>query len=47
MKNIARDLKLNLSKVSPVDVRLVLFVLTLVLFALGAGAPDAGGGIVH
>ena len=47
MKNIARDLKIQISKVSPVDVRLVLFVLTLVLFVLGAGAPDAGGGIVH
>jgi hypothetical protein len=27
----------------PVDVRLVVFVLTLVLFLLGAGAPGATG----
>ena len=47
MKDIACDLKIRLSKVNPVDVRLVLFVLTLVLFVLGAGAPDAGGGFVH
>ncbi len=27
------------------DVRIALFVLTLVLFLLGAGAPSDGGGI--
>ena len=27
------------------DIRIVLFVLTLVLFLLGAGAPSDGGGI--
>jgi hypothetical protein len=27
------------------DVRIILFILTLVLFLLGAGAPSDGGGI--
>jgi hypothetical protein len=29
--------------VRPVDIRVVMFVLMVVLFVLGAGAPSAGG----
>jgi hypothetical protein len=46
MKKIITDLKLNLSKLPTVDIRLVVFVITLVMFVVGAGAPDAGGGII-
>jgi hypothetical protein len=31
------------AKLMKIDVRVVLFVLTIVLFALGAGAPGSGG----
>ena len=31
--------------ITPNDVRIALFVLTLVLFLLGAGAPSDGGGV--
>jgi hypothetical protein len=31
--------------ITPNDVRLVLFILMLVLFLLGAGAPSDGGGV--
>ena len=31
--------------ITSTDVRIVLFILTLVLFVLGAGAPSDGGGI--
>ena len=47
MSKITRDLKLRLSKVTAADVRIVLFVLTLGMFIIGAGAPDAGGGFYH
>jgi hypothetical protein len=46
MKNVIRDLKLNLHKLPAVDIRLVIFVVTLVMFVVGAGAPDAGGGFI-
>jgi hypothetical protein len=47
MKKITRDLNHSLSTVASVDFRLVLFLITLGMFIIGAGAPDAGGGIVH
>lgn len=31
--------------ITPNDVRIVLFVVTLILFLLGAGAPSDGGGL--
>lgn len=31
--------------ITPNDIRVILFILTLVLFILGAGAPSDGGGI--
>ena len=45
MKTLNSELVVLTSKVSPAKVKLVLFVLTLALFVLGAGAPEAGGGI--
>lgn len=31
--------------VKPNDIRIALFILTLILFVLGAGAPSDGGGL--
>jgi len=33
-------------KVSP-KTRMIVFVATLALFVIGAGAPEAGGGFLH
>ncbi len=44
MKATLRDLTLALGRLDWRHVRLVLAVLALVLFVLGAGAPDGGGG---
>ena len=46
MKNIIREIQLNLHKLPAVDFRLVIFVITLSMFVIGAGAPDAGSGII-
>lgn len=46
MKNINK-LSLSINASLPSKIRLIFFVLTLVLFIIGAGAPDAGGGFVH
>jgi hypothetical protein len=46
MKNLLHSLQLNLVKLPAVDIRLVLFVITLGMLIIGAGAPDTGGGIV-
>jgi hypothetical protein len=45
MERIITSAKLNLSKLDPRYVKLVLLLISLVLFVLGAGAPSAGGGI--
>ena len=47
MKRFVRDLGLGLAQLDQHHVRLGMVVLTLVLFVLGAGAPQggsAGGG---
>ena len=44
MKRIIRDLNLTLAHVDQRHIRLGLAILGLVLFVLGAGAPDDGGG---
>ncbi len=44
MENIVRNLSLNAAKMDSRYLRLVLVVLTLILFVIGAGAPQAGGG---
>jgi len=47
MKNTARNLYLALASVDSSKTRLVLFVLTVAMFAIAAGAPDAGGGMIR
>jgi hypothetical protein len=47
MKKMTRDLQISFSKVASVDFRLVFFLITLGMLIIGAGAPDAGGSIVH
>ncbi len=42
MKRTFRDLSLMLGRLDQRHIRLGLAVLSLVLFVLGAGAPDAG-----
>jgi hypothetical protein len=43
MKNLAVQIAASL----PSKIRLVMFVITLALFVIGAGAPDSGGGFVR
>ncbi len=45
MKHTIRDLTLALGRLDRRHMQLVLMVLALVLFVLGAGAPEGGGGI--
>jgi hypothetical protein len=35
------------AQMDPSKVRLVVFVVSLVMFVLAAGAPEAGGGVVR
>ena len=44
MKHNIRDLRLVLGRLDRRHVQLALVILSLVLFVLGAGAPDVGGG---
>jgi hypothetical protein len=44
MNRYSRDLMLYLGQADRRHVRLMLIVLTLILFVLGAGAPDGDGG---
>jgi hypothetical protein len=43
MKNRIRNLNLMAGQINQRHVRISLAVLSLVLFVLGAGAPEAGG----
>jgi len=43
MKTRLQHLSLNISHLDPRLIRLVLIILSLALFALGAGAPTSGG----
>jgi hypothetical protein len=45
MKNIKSEIISLASHVDTQKVRFVVFLVTLGLFILAAGAPDAGGGI--
>ncbi|NLG97795.1 MAG: hypothetical protein GX491_10575 [Chloroflexi bacterium] len=47
MKTITRDLYLSAAKLHSSKVRVVLFALTLALFAIAAGAPEAGPGFIR
>ena len=44
MKNTARSLY---AAAASIDARLVLFVLSIAMFVIAAGAPDAGGGMIR
>jgi hypothetical protein len=44
MESIIRRTTLSLSHLDSRTIRLLLVLLTLILFILGAGAPGAGGG---
>lgn len=46
MNDLSRLYSLLIGKATNNKVRLVLFLLVLVLFVLGTGAPEAGGGII-
>ncbi len=35
-----------MKKLSSSNIRVATFVLTVVLFVLGSGAPEAGGGVI-
>jgi hypothetical protein len=47
MKNVTRDITLAVANMNSQKVRIVMFVLTLTMFVLAAGAPEAGGGCVR
>jgi hypothetical protein len=44
MEDILRKLGLNLAKLDSNQVRLIIALLSLIIFVLGAGAPDTPGG---
>ncbi|HET8706989.1 MAG TPA: hypothetical protein VFM46_11875 [Pseudomonadales bacterium] len=44
MTNAARNLYLSAAKMDASTVRIIIFVVTLAMFALAAGAPECGGG---
>lgn len=45
MKHAFRNITLSLTKVKRQHIQLILFLLTLSLFVLGAGAPGSSGGV--
>ena len=44
MTNTARKLYLSATKMDTSTVRIIIFVITLAMFALAAGAPECPGG---
>ena len=47
MNKIARNLYLSAATMEASKVRLIVFVLSLAMFALAAGAPEAGGDVIR
>ncbi len=45
MKGKIRDFTLLVGRMDRRHIRLVLLVMTLILFVLGGGAPEDGGGV--
>lgn len=41
-----REGKPAMIKITSAKARMIFFVLTVVLFVLGSGAPEAGGGVI-
>jgi uncharacterized membrane protein len=46
MTTISREITLLAARLSP-KTRMILFVVSLAMFVVGAGAPEASGGIGH
>ncbi len=46
MNTISREITLLAARISP-KTRVILFVVSLALFVIGAGAPEATGTISH
>lgn len=44
MKETARNLYLSATKIDSSTVRVIVFVVTLAMFVLAAGAPECGAG---
>ncbi len=47
MNNVRRNLYSAAVQMDGSKVRLVVFILSLAMFVLAAGAPEAGGGVVR
>lgn len=47
MKNVTRDLTIAAARIDASKVRLVVFAMTLVMFVIAAGAPEAGIGAIR
>ncbi len=48
MKNVTRDMYITAAaQMNPSKIRITLFVLSLVMFVVAAGAPEAGGGVIR
>lgn len=47
MNKLAKTYSVIAAKAGNSKVKLVLFLLALVLFVLGSGAPEDGGGIIN
>lgn len=47
MNKFARDLYLSTAKIDASKIRIIVFVLTLAMFVLAAGAPEAGGDFIR
>ncbi len=41
-----REGKSEMTKFTTAKARMIFFVLTVILFVLGSGAPEAGGGVI-
>ena len=46
MNTISREITLLAARLSP-KTRMILFVVSLAMFVIGAGAPEASGGVSH
>lgn len=47
MKTTARNLYAAAASIDASKARLVLFLLSIAMFVIAAGAPDAGGGMIR
>lgn len=47
MKTIARDLNIFVANLNTNKVRMIIMLVTLGMFVLGAAAPEDAGGFLH